>query len=322
MKKTFIFLLLYISSINLFSQEYYLKVTKKSYTNNVNDNLDNEKGLFSITSYEIKYDNKGYIKEYTSAYKNPKHDFIKDIYYKVTDIDDDTKQVYTYLYYSDDEIYEYTEQYKYSNNQWITYFNDCPYIGEYNNNSILYKNDNMVECSLEITDGKLKLFFSDCNYSLCVKDGIFENIINDTMYENHLQSSVDFANEYAIGKISKENSKYIIESQFNNTFDVYIIETNYNFVSWKAAAFNLVINHWEVAIIPYALGFGNGFEFKEGVDYSGENEEPLKKNDETVEVVQPENTNNNKPIIYAVSTLIIIILASVLIIVFKKKKNH
>ena len=141
------------------------------------------------------------------------------------------------------------------------------------------------------------------------------------MYENHLQSSVDFANEYAIGKISKENSKYIIESQFNNTFDVYIIETNYNFVSWKAAAFNLVINHWEVAIIPYALGFGNGFEFKEGVDYSGENEEPLKKNDETVEPVPPVNSKNNTPVIIIIAALLSILLVCTIIIITKKKKK-
>jgi hypothetical protein len=155
------------------------------------------------------------------------------------------------------------------------------------------------------------------NYNL--EKGIILDLIN-LQYAN--SNAQDYQDSYQ-NLYSYKDGKYYFSQYYDNYKDTYEIETNYNFISWKASAANFCLTDIsDPVIIPFILGFGNGFEFKEGVDYSGETEEPLKKNDETLEPVQPEKISNNKPIIYAVSTLIIIILASVLIIVFKKKKNH
>ncbi len=317
-KKIVFFLSLLLCFCNsVYAKEYNLQLTKKNYNAYYEGSELGEKNLVSIEKYNFKFDKEGYIIFYSKTTTFIDEQERLDIEYSSTKINENERKMDYKIYRTSTNEYSYySEIYKYSNNKWCINDSDLYYtIFNLNKNEILYSEDNKVETQFTYQDNQVIIYYSDSDYLFKLKNGYFYE------YENTALSKSD--NEYsqfdAFGTIEKKQNKYVITYHYDDMSYICEINTNYNFISWKASAFNMLFNIPTIMVIPYTLGFGNGSEFQEGVDYSGETKE-VKKNDETLDVVKPVILHSSIIIIIVV-VFIIILLMLFIFLFFKKRKR-
>jgi hypothetical protein len=320
MKKKIVFLLsLLILCLynNVYAKEYKLHATRKFYDELSDVSIYGEDKLYLIIYYDIVFDEDGYITYYKETDDYGKKEKVIASEYNITKINDNERKMDYKVYDSEEEKYSnYSKYYIFNNDSWELNENNqrkTKYLLA--NKEIIYLKRDKVETQFTYQDNQVIIYYSYYDHLFKFKDGYFYE------YEDTALSKSD--NEYsqfdAFGTIEKKQNKYVITYHYDDMSYICEINTNYNFISWKASAFNMLFNIPTIMVIPYTLGFGNGSEFQEGVDYSGETKE-VKKNDETLDVVKPVILHSSIIIIIVV-VFIIILLMLFIFLFFKKRKR-
>ncbi len=319
MKKKIVFLLsLLILCLynNVYAKEYKLHATRKFYDELSDVSIYGEDKLYLIIYYDIVFDEDGYITYYKETDDYGKKEKVIASEYNITKINDNERKMDYKVYDSEEEKYSnYSKYYIFNNDSWELNENNqrkTKYLLA--NKEIIYLKRDKVETQFTYQDNQVIIYYSYYDHLFKFKDGYFYE------YEDTALSKSD--NEYsqydAFGIIEKNKENIIVKYHYDTASYEYEINTNYNFMSWKASSFNMLVFIPDCIIIPYAMGFGNGFEFQEGVDYSGETKE-VKKNDETLDVVKPVILHSS--IIIIVVVFIIILLMLFIFLFFKKRKR-
>ena len=307
--KIFILSCLFLLTKIYANETYYTKIKITTYEHSE---------LLNTEEISISYDKNGYITNYLTKFINNDSLISKTINYNC--LYKNNSFTLNYEINEDNEITKGSENFIFKNNSWKLQENESNYSSNIGLNIIQIESSDLeYPYYLKIEKDKIILSSSYTLYNYTLNKGQIIELFNSE-YENYPKDSFEYIDNYKNSYSYSENLiKY--SSIFEKYTTEYEIETNYDFVTWKASAANFILDISDPVIIPFILGFGNGFEFQEGVDYSGENEEPLKKNDETVEVVQPVTSKNNTPVIIIIAALLSILLVCTIIIIAKKKKK-
>ncbi len=270
MKKIILFLfslLMLCSCKKSFAKEYSLHATRKFYDELSDESIYGEDKLYLIIDYDITFDEEGYITYYKETDNFGENEKIISTEYNITKINDNERKMDYKIYdYDENKYTNYSKSYLFNNNSWeLTENNQRTSKYSLDNKEIIYSKKNKLERQCTYQDNQVIINYSNYDHLFKIKDGIFYE------YEDTFLSKSDNedAQYDAFGTIKKNKKNIIVEYHYDTASYKYEIKTNYNFKSWKASAFNMLIIIPDVIVIPYTLGFGNGFEFQDGVDYSG-----------------------------------------------------
>ena len=267
--KKFIFLFIFLNAY-VFGETYSLKVIATSF-------WDNNKELESMS--EFKYDEAGYLIKYISVSKNKD----KQIQYQeecsLARVGENkifiTKNISLPL---EQKNYTSEKEFLYKDNAWVLSddkSNERVLIKQDTNElSVIKNSDFSVGC--RYSGNKFEIIYTDGKpvYSLSGEKGFF----NQGIDELNINSDSEYIRFDALDTIEKRGNVYYAEDYCELNKTVLEIETDYTFKSWKSAAINFyAVRTVGFITLPYALGFGNGFQFKNETNHSNLTDGSLEK---------------------------------------------
>ncbi len=255
--KKFIFLFICLNAY-VFGESYSLKAIDTGF-------CENNKESESISEFE--YDEEGYLIKYISVSKNKDGQIEYQKECNLTRVDGNKIVISSNIFLPlEQKNYTSTKEFLYKENFWVlkNTKDDEKLCIKPDKKEISFILNSSFSVGCRYSGNKFEIFYSDKDpvYSLRGKKGFF----NQGIDELNINSDNECNQFDALDTIEKRGNKYYAEDYCELSKTVFEIETNYNFKSWKSAAINFyIVRTVGFITLPYALGFGNGFQFEDEV---------------------------------------------------------